>query len=782
MRRLRLVLICLICLISLSGVQAAPAELVRVGVLSFRSLEQTQARWAPTIARLQRAIPGYRFELRPLFYPDLEEAVRKHELEFIFTNPEHYVLLRSRYGPAAMVTLMPLVEGRPVNQFGGVIFTRADRQDIRTLGDLKGKVIASPLEQSLGGYLMQRWALRKAGIGLADLASMRFTGMPHDKVVEQVIAGEAEAGFVRTGVLEAMGREGALDMARVKVLNPQTEAGFPQHLSTELYPEWPFSAMRGVPEPLVKKVTLALLAIEPGSPPARAGHYFGFSPPGDYSPIEALMLRLNVHPDHQADFNLRDIFAKYALWIIGVLGLFLLVLLWVVYRLKRDKRRANEAEERIRTLAFFDPLTRLPNRRLLLDRLKHALAACQRSRHHGALLFIDLDDFKSLNDTLGHDQGDRFLHEVGQRLTECVRKGDTVARLGGDEFVVMLENLSDKEAVAAEMAKGVGDKIQVRTRQPYLLSGHERYITSSIGVALFSCQDGNVDDLLKRADMAMYQAKSSGRNALFFFDPAMQAAVEARIALENELRLAIKNEAFVLHYQLQVDREERPIGVEALLRWQHPQRGLLPCEAFIDVAEECGLATGLGQRALETACRQLNAWHQQPGLEALSLSVNISARQFRHPDFVASVEHALETYCPKKGKLTLELKESTLLQAVDEAIDKMRRLEAKGVRFTLDNFGMGYASLANLKRLPLHELKIDVSLVKNVLDDPNDAAIVQTMIALGSTLGLSVMAEGVETPDQKAYLVEHGCQAFQGYLFGAPMSADALAARLPPGA
>jgi diguanylate cyclase (GGDEF)-like protein len=751
------------------GSPAAWAQSVRVGVLSFRSLEQTQAQWAPTIAYLQQRLPGYRFELHPLYYPDLDQAVRARQLEFVFTNPEHYVLLRSRHGLAAIVTLMPLADGGPVNEFGGVILTNAGRKDIRALDDLKGKLIASPSEESLGGYLMQRWTLEKAGIGLGDLAGVHFTGMPHDNVVMAVVSGQADAGFVRTGVLEAMAREGRISLQQIKVLNRQEDTAFPQVRSTELYPEWPFSAVRGLPEPLVKAVSQALLDIPPTSAAALAGHYYGFSPPGDYTPVEAVLLRLGMHPDRLEHFGLADIFSKYAVWIITILALSLLALLTVVFVLVRDRHKIMEAEEQVRTLAFYDTLTNLPNRRLLLDRLRHALAASARSKHYGALLFIDLDDFKNFNDTLGHDKGDLLLQEVSQRLQSCVRKGDTVARLGGDEFVVMLEDLHTLEQPAAKLAEGVGEKILASLRQPFQLVGHERYVTSSIGVALFVDYEESVDELLKRADLAMYQAKSAGRNVLFFFDPAMQANVEARVTLEQELRQAIKEGQFDLYYQVQVDDRGQPLGAEALLRWRHPRRGLLLPEAFLAVAEDTGLIKTIGLWVLESVCRQLSAWQDHPLLGRLNISVNVSARQFRRPDFVAELQATLQRECPGSTRLKLELTEGLLLADMEETIARMNVLQSRGVSFSLDDFGMGFSSLAYLKRMPLAELKIDQSFVRDLLHDANDATIAQTMIALGQTLGLSVVAEGVETEEQKAFLLQQGCRVFQGYLFGVPM-------------
>jgi diguanylate cyclase (GGDEF)-like protein/PAS domain S-box-containing protein len=427
------------------------------------------------------------------------------------------------------------------------------------------------------------------------------------------------------------------------------------------------------------------------------------------------------------------------------------------------------AEEEIQYLAFYDSLTRLPNRRLLMDRLQQALAFSTRNGYEGALLLIDLDNFKDLNDTLGHYQGDLLLQQVAQSLLTCVREGDTVARLGGDEFVVMLENLSKNPQEAATLTKTVGEKILATLNQPYMLAEREYHSTSSIGITLFCDHQESVEELLKQADLAMYQAKTSGRNAMRFFDPGMQAAVTARATLEADLRQGVQKDQFLLYYQPQVDGEGRFTGAEALVRWQHPRRGLVPPAEFIPAAEESGLILALGHWVLEIACTQLVAWAAQAEKAHLTLAVNVSARQFRHPDFVDQVLAVLDRTGADPQKLKLELTESLLLSDVEDIIAKMTALKAQGVGFSLDDFGTGYSSLSYLKRLPLDQLKIDRSFVRDVLTDPNDAAIARTIVALGQSLGLAVIAEGVETEAQREFLASQGCLAYQGYLFGRPL-------------
>ncbi|MDD2919533.1 EAL domain-containing protein [Rhodoferax sp.] len=428
-----------------------------------------------------------------------------------------------------------------------------------------------------------------------------------------------------------------------------------------------------------------------------------------------------------------------------------------------------QAQDRIELLAFSDPLTALPNRRLLMDRLHQALASSARRRRRGAVLLIDLDNFKTLNDTLGHDKGDLLLQQVAQRLVNCVREGDTVARLGGDEFVVMLEGLAENSEEAASQAKKGGEKILAALNQPYVLADFVNHSTPSIGVTLFGGHQNTIEELLKQADLAMYQSKAAGRNTLRFFDPAMQTVVTARAALEVELREAVTQQRFVLHYQPQVDGNGRPTGAEALVRWQHAERGMVSPAEFIPLAEDTGLILPLGSWVLETACAQLALWAARPQMAHLTIAVNVSARQIRHTDFVDQVMDALNHSGADPHLLKLELTETLLLDHVEEIIEKMNALKARGVSFSLDDFGTGYSSLAYLKRLPLFQLKIDQSFVRDILTDPNDAAICRTIIALAQSLGLAVIAEGVESEAQRDFLVGQGCHAYQGYLFSRPL-------------
>ncbi|MGR4068946.1 putative bifunctional diguanylate cyclase/phosphodiesterase [Billgrantia sp. C5P2] len=442
-----------------------------------------------------------------------------------------------------------------------------------------------------------------------------------------------------------------------------------------------------------------------------------------------------------------------------------------------DVTEYRDIQESKHRLTFYDSLTGLPNRRLLLDRLEMVVKGSRRTERYAALLFIDLDDFKVVNETQGLQRGDRFLRQVAQRLEEVVRESDTLARLGADEFVLMIHDLGLDVEQAAHAAERVAEKLlgQIASAQTDDDQALTLPITASIGISLFANGQANVDSAMRQADIALQQAKAAGGNTLRFFNADMQADVMERVHLEADLHQALARDELRLHYQVQVDNRTEVTGVEALIRWEHPRRGLVPPGLFIPLAEKNRLILPIGYWVLETACRQLAAWAQENGKEKLTIAVNVSSVQFHQPDFVARVQHTLEETGANPGRLVLEVTESLLMEEPERVRNIMLRLSKLGIRFSLDDFGTGYSSLNYLKRLPLDELKIDKSFIDGVLDDPVDAAIVTTTITLANSLGLEVTAEGVETEAQHRWLLEHGCEAFQGYLFGRPLALEELA-------
>ncbi|MBY0577218.1 MAG: EAL domain-containing protein [Gallionellaceae bacterium] len=431
------------------------------------------------------------------------------------------------------------------------------------------------------------------------------------------------------------------------------------------------------------------------------------------------------------------------------------------------ERKRSEAD--IHNLSFYDPLTQLPNRRMLMDHLYQALVAGAGATGYGALLFIGLDNFKIINDTKGHIVGDFILLRVSSRLTDCAGKGNTTVRMGGDEFAVLLGNLGNELAQAEAQARLAAEKILDAINQPYGLQGHEYHVTASIGVSLHRERELSAEELLKRADTAMHQAKQSGRNTLRFFEASMQDALEERMALESGLRTALQQQQFRLHYQMQIDHNGRIHGAEVLLRWIHPLRGMIPPIKFIPLAEESGLILPIGQWVLETACQQIKIWEANPKTRDLQLAVNVSAKQFHQPGFIDHVKEALGKTAITPSRLKLELTESMVLDDVGDTIAKMHALKQIGVRFSMDDFGTGYSSLAYLSQLPLDQLKIDQSFVRNIGTKPTDAVIVQTIVGMAGNLGMEVIAEGVETQAQRDFLAGVGCTLYQGYLFSKPV-------------
>ena len=447
---------------------------------------------------------------------------------------------------------------------------------------------------------------------------------------------------------------------------------------------------------------------------------------------------------------------------LGILGLY------------DDITEHKRAQETIHQLAHFDALTGLANRQQLQQRLHLAMETCARTARTGALLFLDLDNFKAYNDTLGPAKGDQLLVDVGRRLAHCLGQAGLLARPGGDEFIVLLEGLPGAAREAATEAERMAEQMRSALAEPPHLEVLQAQITASIGIVLFKDDRATADTLLKHADAAMYQAKAAGRNHICFFDARMQSELEERIALAADLAHAQERGQLQLFFQKQVNSMGRVTGAEVLLRWAHPQRGLVSPAHFIPLAEESGAIVPIGMWVLQTACQQLRRWQSQPLLRELTLAVNVSAKQFHRADFVEAVRHVLVQTGARPSNLKLELTESIVLEHVEDTITKMRELKLLGLGFSMDDFGTGYSSLQYLKRLPLDQLKIDQSFVRDIASDPNDAAIVQTIIAMTDALGLNVIAEGVETVSQQQFLEQRGCHAFQGYLFGKPVPQEAF--------
>ena len=436
-----------------------------------------------------------------------------------------------------------------------------------------------------------------------------------------------------------------------------------------------------------------------------------------------------------------------------------------------DISERKQAEQEIRNLAFYDPLTELPNRRLLLDRIKQELIVAKRDNQYGAIIFLDLDYFKALNDSKGHQVGDELLIQVASRLTSVLREGDTASRLGGDEFVILLASEKKGAVEIADKAYLVAEKIKNAINKPYLLAGNEHYFSTSIGISIFPENSNSPDDILQQADTAMYLSKDSGRNTIHFFKPHMQEAADRRIQLENELRVAIEQQQFVLYYQPQVNQFGEMVSTEALIRWKHPEKGLIPPNDFIPIAEEINLIVPIGMWILDEVCRQIKSWRAS-GLDVKRVAINVSANQFKQECFVDTFHKAIQKNNISASQLAIELTEGVVIKNIDDTIKKMEALKALGIMISIDDFGTGYSSLSYLKTLPIDQLKIDHSFINDIANNKDDAVITETIISMCKHLGLEVIAEGVETKEQFELLKEKGCDLFQGRYFGRPLPAN----------
>ena len=447
-----------------------------------------------------------------------------------------------------------------------------------------------------------------------------------------------------------------------------------------------------------------------------------------------------------------------------------------------DFSEKKQSEQLIQYQASYDPLTGLPNRRMLLDRLSTEMARARRHGHYGALLFIDLDNFKTINDSLGHSVGDELLKVVAKRITECIREEDTAARMGGDEFIIIITELGITIGLAAYKLRGIAEQLSISLSAPCQIAGHDLHITPSVGVSIFPTPNKGVDDVLKQADSAMYRAKAAGRNTIRFFLPHMQEAADERLHLNTELRKALDCNQFSLYYQPQVNKSRELVGAEALLRWHHPERGVIPNETFIDIAEETGLMPDIGQWVLREACQSIKKWTDAGQLRgSQTISINISGKEIASPGYVDRVIGVLEETGVNPNHLGIELTESSLVSTNEDIVDKIVRLRQIGIKFSIDDFGTGYSSLSYLKSLPLNTLKIDRSFVNDIKDGGQDVVLIDTIILMAHNLGLEVIAEGVETEQELHYLNTRGCIVYQGFWFSKPVTAEIFTEMLKSG-
>ncbi|GAB3186219.1 EAL domain-containing protein [Hydrogenophaga aquatica] len=1006
-----------------------PRELT-LGVFAFRPKPVIEERFSALGAYLSEHVPGYRVRVVALSDAELESGIAAGTLDFVLTNPSHYISLREYGRLSGALATMVLRDGNtPVHSIGGVVVRRRERTDIATLLDLAGKRISIAGKQYLGTYMAPAAELVRAGVSLDSITFVE-SAQPVDRVITAVLEGQVDAGFVRTGVLEDLEREGRLAPGALTVVNPQSPIGFPYRVSTRLYPEWPFLAVAHVAPAVSHRVAGALLDLPRGHAAAIAAGIYGFTIPADYSSVEQAMRDVRMPPFDQApELNLADVWQRYRPWIL-MLGLAALVVVgltavlgintrrlvaakktlqadrsalqattarlnylmasspvmtytlrvqgpqteitwgsaniqWLlgysvaqsmerdwwkrhihpedlpgavetvrslhvlgrvehVFRFAdaagkyhwihddirllpgdnggaealgvwRDITEQRAREERLRLaasvfdnsydavvvtdhkhrvrevnpaftritglqpgeiegellydlfdwggsrsgyymlqraidldghwqgemplndrhgrthpclmsisavqtaggnqrhhvavlsdishlkahqaeldrMANFDALTGVPNRRLLEDRMAQAVARSRRSGKWLAVCYLDLDDFKPINDRFGHAVGDRFLVEVTSRLQQSLRTEDTLARLGGDEFVVLLNDLEHSDEW-----QGVLQRLMLQVQQPVVLDGHELTASVSVGVTLFPSDAADADTLLRHADQAMYRAKQGGRNRYQLFDMAQDREVQTHREQLARLSQALHRGEFVLHYQPQVNLQTgEVVGLEALIRWQHPDAGLLPPDAFLGQMDGTDLEIEVGEWVIETALRQVGEWSRQDRRLGpdIRVSVNLGSRQLLRPGFSDWLEQMLERHHEGAAQqLELEVLESAAIADLAMAAQVMADCRALGVRFALDDFGTGYSSLAYFRALPLDTVKIDKGFVRNMLAHDDDHNIVHSVAYLAQAFGRSVVAEGVESLSHARALLAMGCYLAQGYALAKPMPAGQL--------
>ena len=864
-------------------------QTIRIGVLAYRGSEQALKTWQGHADYLEQRIPHHHFVIVPLSYGELNEAVKRHEIELLITNTGHYTELEATGETSRIATRLIAGPKGPLNQFGGLAITRADRSDISHYADLKGKHLLIPDQSSLGGWQVHVREARAAGINLQNDAASIVETENHEKVVQGVLAGNADAGLVRSDLVEVMVAAGKLKLDQLKIIDARQTPGYPFLHSTRLYPEWPLARVGNFSEDLSKRILITLLAMQPDDPAAHSARLYGWTLPQNYQPVLDLFRETRLGPYANQQITWDDIMSEHGREILWTAGSMIIVLAGAVLLLFFSRHRLHLQQVRLRLaagvfeharegilitdakgtiieanascsmltgytheeligqtprlmrsgkhdisfykelwdelqakglwqgeiwnrrkdgelyaqltsissirnergavsnyiglltditnqklnqdslerMAYYDALTGLPNRLLLADRMQQAIARCSRHNTLLAVCYIDLDNFKPINDRWGHGAGDSLLIEVARRLTNCLRQDDTVSRLGGDEFVILIGDLPDIGECNQTLVR-ISDALAM----PFQIENETASVSASIGVTLYPSDSHDPDTLLRHADQAMYAAKQAGRKRVQYFQTHDSNPTLRQDNAQEELERAFRQNEFILYYQPKVDmRAGRILGAEALIRWQHPERGLLAPDDFLFQIEHCGMHARLGRYVLDQALRQMEAW---TAIDLhLTISVNIDAHHLQQTDFAQQLQQALQRYPgASPSHLELEIVETAALQDLSQVSERISECRRLGVQFAIDDFGTGYSSLSYLKQLPMQTLKIDRSFVRDMLDDPDDLAIVDGVVGLASAFRRRVIAEGVESVAHGTLLLHLGCDQGQGFGIGRPMPAE----------
>jgi diguanylate cyclase (GGDEF)-like protein/PAS domain S-box-containing protein len=884
----------LLALLLTTAAQGDEIRNVRIGVLAYRGAEQAAKEWQGHADYLNARLPGIRFQIVPLSYSALDEAVSQHAIELLITNTGHYTELEMTGEVSRIATRLIAGSDGPLNRFGGTAITLASRQDIQHYRDLKQKRLLIPDKSSLGGWQVHLREALHEGINLEKEVATLTETANHEKVVLGVLAGEADAGFVRSDLIESMMAKGTLPPGAVKLIDARQTPGYPYLHSTRLYPEWPLARVGNFPESLSKDILVALLSMTPDDSAAQQAHIHGWTLSQNYQPVHDLFREANLGPYANRDITWKDILSRHGFEIVAgtlaavsalLLALVLMIrsnrilhdseaslrlaagvfknaeegilitdatghivqtndsvcrmtgydhaeLLGQTPRLFRSARQSADfydalwkeltdtgtwsgelwnqrkdgtiyaqrtsitsirdregvithfiglfyditelknSQDQLERLAYYDALTGLPNRLLLADRLKQAIAMSNRRSDLLAVCYLDLDNFKPINDRWGHQAGDRLLVEVARRLTLCLRQHDTVSRLGGDEFVILISEL-DSFAECELALNRLSDAVNA----PFTIESEQARVTASFGVTIYPTDSTDPDTLLRHADQAMYAAKQAGRQRFQLFHQQSEFTASQHRENLSELRRALANNELLLHYQPKADmRAGRIIGAEALLRWQHPEKGLLYPDSFLFMFDQTGMHRELGEYVIDAALSQLEAWAGDDNLH-LSVSVNIAAQHLQRPDFALHLRDILQRHpTVSPHLLELEIVETAALQDLAQVSERISECRKLGVQFAIDDFGTGYSSLSYLKQLPMQTLKIDRSFVHDMLDDPDDLAIVDGVVGLAYAFRRRVIAEGVETIAHGTLLLNLGCEWGQGYGIARPMPAAEIPA------